>query len=199
MRWGDEGKGSFGGAPVAELRRAIWTDAQGVSPIVRDHCRHYQDISIEPVQLSDLSELLAIERVSFVAPWSRVAFETELAKPHANLYLARARSGEKAGAVIGYICFWLVAEEIQVVNVAVHLAWRRRGIGKRLMRYALQRGCEAGANLAVLEVRRSNQAARSLYEGLGFQAVGERPGYYPEFREPALVLEMNLDKRWCEP
>lgn len=166
---------------------------------MREHRHHYADLTIEPVQPSDLSEVLLIERGSFVAPWSRAAFEAELEKPHARLYLARSRSGEKAGAVIGYICFWLVADEIQVVNVAVHMAWRRRGIGKRLMRYALGHAYEAGAHLAVLEVRRSNEAARALYEGLGFHAVRERPGYYPEFREPAVVLEMNLDKRWSTP
>jgi ribosomal-protein-alanine N-acetyltransferase len=169
---------------------------RGVFPPVRDDCRNFSDLTIEPVQPSDLSEVLLIERGSFVAPWSRAAFEAELEKPYANLYLARSRSGEKAGGVIGYICFWLVADEIQVVNVAVHMAWRRRGIGNRLMRYALERGCEAGANVAVLEVRRSNEAARALYEGLGFHAVSERPGYYPEFKEPAVILEMDLDKRW---
>jgi ribosomal-protein-alanine N-acetyltransferase len=166
---------------------------------VRDHRPDYPHITIEPVQPADLSEVLLIERGSFVAPWSRAAFEAELEKPYANLYLARSRSGKKAGAVIGYICFWLVADEIQVVNVAVHMAWRRRGIGKRLMRYALGRAYEAGANVAVLEVRRSNEAARALYEGLGFHAVRERPGYYPELREPAVVLEMNLDKQWSAP
>jgi len=165
---------------------------------VTDNCRYHADVRIEPVQASDLSEVLAIERVSFVAPWSRVAFEAELEKPHGRFCLARSLSEDKAGPVVGYICFWLVANEIQIVNVAVHLAWRRRGIGIRLVRYALQRGYEAGANVAVLEVRRSNQAAWALYERLGFQAVRERPGYYPEHREPALVLEMHLDARWRE-
>jgi ribosomal-protein-alanine N-acetyltransferase len=166
---------------------------------VAAHPPDYVDLTIEPVQPSDLSEVLLIERGSFVAPWSRAAFEAELDKSYANLYLARSRSGEKAGAVIGYICFWLVADEVQVVNVAVHMAWRRRGVGKRLMRYALGRACQAGATVAVLEVRRSNEAARALYEGLGFRVVRERPRYYPEFREPAVVLEMNLDRRSSTP
>jgi ribosomal-protein-alanine N-acetyltransferase len=166
--------------------------------LVNDYCRSSADVRIEPMQASDLSEVLAIERMSFVVPWSRAAFEAELEKPHARFCLARSLSGDKAGSVVGYICFWLVADEIQIVNVAVHLAWRRCGIGTRLIRYALERGYEEGANVAVLEVRPSNQAARALYEGLGFKAVGERPGYYPEFREPALVLEMNLDARWRE-
>jgi ribosomal-protein-alanine N-acetyltransferase len=155
-------------------------------------------VRIEPVQVSDLPEVLAIEEASFVAPWSGAAFEAELEKPHACFCLARSLSGDKAVSVVGYVCFWLVADEIQIVNVAVHLAWRRRGIGTRLMRYALERGYEAGARVAVLEVRPSNQAARFLYDGLGFKAVRERPGYYPEHGEPALILEMNLDAFWRE-
>ena len=165
---------------------------------MKDHRHHDPNLTIEPAQQSDLSEVLVIERGSFVAPWSQAAFEAELEKPYARFFLARSRVGEKAVAVIGYICSWLVADEIQVVNVAVHLAWRRRGVGKRLMRYALGRAYEAGAHVAVLEVRRSNEAARALYEGLGFHAVRERPGYYSEFREPAVFLEMNLDKRWSD-
>jgi hypothetical protein len=45
---------------------------------VSERYRHYADVRIEPVQTSDLSEVLAIEQVSFVAPWSRAAFEAEL-------------------------------------------------------------------------------------------------------------------------
>ena len=195
MGEGQAAEGELHGFPAV---RATWENAYRIGPLVRDHCRHRADVRIEPVQSSDLSEVVAIERASFAAPWSRVAFEAELEKPHARFCLARSLSEDKAGPVVGYICFWLVANEIQIVNVAVHLAWRRRGIGTRLVRYALQRGYEAGANVAVLEVRRSNQAARALYESVGFQAVRERPGYYPEHNEPALVLEMNLDARWRE-
>jgi ribosomal-protein-alanine N-acetyltransferase len=165
---------------------------------VSDHCRSIADVRIEPVQVADLGEVLAIERASFVVPWSRAAFEAELEKPHAYFYSARSLSEDRAWIVVGYICFWLVVEEMQIVNVAVHPAWRRRGIGTRLIRYALERGYEAGATVAALEVRRSNQAARALYERLGFKAVRERLGYYPEFKEPALVLEINLDARWRE-
>jgi len=53
---------------------------------------------------------------------------------------------------------------------------------------ALDHGRAAGALTALLEVRRSNLAARCLYLSLGFVPVGERPRYYRHPEEDALVL-----------
>jgi ribosomal-protein-alanine N-acetyltransferase len=150
------------------------------------------ELLIEPARESDLAEVLAIERTCFVTPWTRQAFRAELEKPYGHLDLARLTAGRQAGALAGYVCFWLAADEVQIANLAVHPANRRRGIGRRLMLHALQAGREAGSRLAVLEVRESNQAARRLYEGLGFRPVGQRPGYYAESREAAVILELNL-------
>jgi ribosomal-protein-alanine N-acetyltransferase len=93
--------------------------------------------------------------------------------------------------VLGYICFWLVADELQITNLAVHPEYRRRSIGWQLLLHAFQLGHAAGARLAVLEVERSNRAARALYEKLGFMVVHKRPCYYPESREDGLVMELN--------
>lgn len=155
-------------------------------------------LSIESMTAADLPEVLAIERCSFAAPWSQASFQAEMEKSHASLKVARFTEGDKGRQVLGYVCFWLVADEIQITNLATHSRYRRRGIGRRLMVHALQQGYKAGARLALLEVRSSNQAARALYEGLGFVAVKERPHYYPEYREAALVLELNLDPGWWQ-
>jgi ribosomal-protein-alanine N-acetyltransferase len=95
--------------------------------------------------------------------------------------------------VLGYICFWLVADELQITNLAVHPEYRRRSIGWQLLLHAFQLGHASGAQFAVLEVGRSNKAARALYEKLGFVAVHKRPRYYPESREDALVMKFNLN------
>jgi ribosomal-protein-alanine N-acetyltransferase len=151
------------------------------------------ELYIEGSRSGDLAAVLAIERLCFVSPWNREAFQAELGKPYAHLDVARLITGKQIGAVVGYVCFWLVADECQIVNLAVHPAYQRRGIGRLLMLHALRAGRESGSQLAVLEVRESNQAARSLYEGLGFRTVGERPGYYTESREAAVVLQLNLE------
>ena len=147
--------------------------------------------SVEPMRPADLAQVLAIERDSFRSPWSKASFEAELGKSYAGLRVARIKGGDHIGPVLGYICFWLVADELQITNLAVHPEYRHRSIGRQLLLHTLQLGHAAGARLAVLEVDRSNRAARALYEKLGFVVVHKRPCYYPESREDGLVMELN--------
>jgi ribosomal-protein-alanine N-acetyltransferase len=95
--------------------------------------------------------------------------------------------------VLGYICYWLVADELHITNVAVHPEYRNRSIGWQLLLHTVKLGQSAGARVAVLEVGQSNRAARALYEKLGFVVVHERPRYYPESREDGLVMELKLN------
>ena len=153
-------------------------------------------LHVQPIRQADLQEVLAIEITSFDNPWKGVFFEEDMEKDYAHLYLARLPRGDCSGEIVGYICFWLVADEIQIAKLAVRLGYRRRGIGKLLVLYGLQLGYQAGARLAVLEARWSNQAARALYQELGFEIVQERPHYYRESGEAAVVLELSLDRPW---
>lgn len=152
-----------------------------------------EQFSVEPMRPADLAQVLAIERASFKSPWSKASFEAELGKSYAGLRVVRIKGGDHIGPVLGYICFWLVADELQITNLAVHPEYRRRSIGWQLLLYVFQLGHAAGAQFAVLEVGRSNKAARALYEKLGFVTVHKRPRYYHESREDGLVMELNLD------
>ncbi len=141
----------------------------------------------------DVDRLLAIEQASFSAPWTRKMFEAELeGNPFGSLLTARLRTpGDELQPVIGYICFWVVFEELRVMNLGVEPSVRRRGIGTNLVRHALGVGAERGAVRALLEVRASNSAAVGLYEGIGFRVVGRRPRYYTNPIEDATLMEMN--------
>lgn len=149
-----------------------------------------EQIVIRPMQLSDLQQVLAIEVASFPAPWSRQAFVSELTYNRMAVYLV-ARSQNQ---VVGYAGMWLVVDEAHVTNIAVHLAWRRLGIGKQLMDrlqdLALARGCTA----MTLEVRKSNFAAQNLYTQYGFAAQGLRRGYYADTGEDAIVMWKQLEE-----
>jgi ribosomal-protein-alanine N-acetyltransferase len=140
----------------------------------------------------DLSEVTAIEQTSFRDPWSRAAFEAEMEKPYAGLKVARVKT--LARPLAGYVCFWLVVDELQITNIAVHPHYRRRGLGKHLLTHALQLGNHTGARSAVLEVGWTNRAAQALYEKLGFVTLHSRPSYYPESHEDALVMGLSLEK-----
>ncbi len=149
------------------------------------------------MQGSDLDAVLEIERASFHTPWSRAAFRHELERnPVARLWVAREAPAELAagaGPVVGYLCLWMVADEVHITNLAVRPDRRGQGIARQLLVTLLARCRAQGATRAFLEVRPANRPARRLYEGLGFRVVGRRRGYYVDTGEDALLLEARLD------
>lgn len=132
---------------------------------------------------------MAIEKASFAKPWQRMLFEAELKHAHALVLGAVSLPAE---TLVAYLCLWLVADEVQVQNLAVHPTFRNRGVGRYLLIQGLEEARRKGAKLATLEVRPSNLAARRLYASLGFFQVGRRPGYYQTEGEDALLLDCDL-------
>src|SRR5215510_13429943 len=116
------------------------------------------NVSLRPLVEEDLPTTLAIEQASFPSPWTQASFLHELRSPYSRLIAA-----EWHGQVIGYLCAWLIADELQILDVAVDPAHRRRGVGKHLLQYILIEGQRGGARSASLEVRKSNAPAIALY------------------------------------
>ncbi len=148
-------------------------------------------VRITEVLASDIPAVTAIEEHSNIEPWTQESFLEELLRPHSFVQVARVCEGS-GEIVAGFLCFWLVADEIQILNVAVHEDYRRRGLGRALLLDCLRFGLGRKARKAVLEVRASNLAAQSLYASLGFEAVGQRPDYYGGLREPAVLMELHV-------
>jgi [ribosomal protein S18]-alanine N-acetyltransferase len=156
--------------------------------------RNFDALRITELVSSDIPEVVAIEQQSNLEPWTRESFLEELLRPHSCLLVARAARG--GGEIVaGYVCFWVVADELQILNIATHQAYRRQGVGRALLRHCLKCGSERGTLKAILEVRSSNVAAQRLYGSLGFRAVGERPDYYGGLREPAVLMELSMAKQ----
>lgn len=142
-------------------------------------------MTITPVSEADLATLLAIEAECFTSPWTREMYLAELENVGVSFcYLAR----DEEERALGFCSFWRVLDELHINNLAVLPPSRRRGIATTLMRYVLDEGARRGARRATLEVRRSNDAARQLYERLGFATAGVRRAYYTNPIEDALVL-----------
>jgi len=139
---------------------------------------------------ADLPEVMAIERVSFPNPWHEVTFRGEIQNEGISFPLVAVERMKKT--VVGYVIYWRIQDEIQINNIAVRPDFRGLGIGEAIMRDVLDRERAAGAVLASLEVRVSNAPARSLYEKLGFEAIGLRKDYYTNPVEDALVLGLNI-------
>jgi ribosomal-protein-alanine N-acetyltransferase len=94
--------------------------------------------------------------------------------------------------ILGFVVFWLVHDEVHVLNVATAVEARRRGVARALLERAADEGRRRGARLATLEVRRSNLPAIALYRALGYQEVGVRPNYYTDEGEDAIVMDLQL-------
>jgi tRNA threonylcarbamoyl adenosine modification protein YeaZ/ribosomal-protein-alanine acetyltransferase len=133
----------------------------------------------------DLAGVDALQRRAFTNAWGAEAIRWELEHTDvARLYVLR---DEAAGAV-AYCACWMVFDELHINSLAVDEPWRRRGLARLLLQAVMRDAAASGAKSATLEVRQSNDAARALYEGLGFHVEGVRRDYYQNPREDALVL-----------
>ena len=92
------------------------------------------------------------------------------------------------GAPIAYIVGRIIAPEGEIYRIAVDERYRRRGVGYRLLSYALKTERGRGLECTYLEVRKSNIAARRLYSAYGFRVIGERRGYYKNPTEDAVLM-----------
>jgi [ribosomal protein S18]-alanine N-acetyltransferase len=143
-------------------------------------------IVVEPVKSAeDLGGLLAVEQASFLNPWTREMYLAELQNPEVS-HLFVAKNAE--GRVVGFCGFWRILDELHINNLAVLPEYRRQGIASMILGCVFEVGRRVGAGRATLEVRRSNEIARRLYERFGFTVAGVRRGYYQHPDEDALVL-----------
>lgn len=149
-------------------------------------------ITIAGMQKEDIDQVLAIEQASFSMPWSRNLFLSEFRSPRVSSLMVALADGPDR-TVIGYIVFWLVEDEMHILNLAVAPAFRRERIAKKLVLAALKRACDKGAKRAFLEVRASNDAAQKLYSHLGFTSTSMRRDYYDVPPEDAVI--MTLEQR----
>lgn len=142
--------------------------------------------------VEDLDEMLPIEAESFTAPWSRKMFEGELrGNAFARFLLVRESNKGRPGRLAGYLCYWIVFEELRLMNLAVAPHARRRGLGTWLVRQAIEEARQSTGRRVLLEVRASNEAGRALYRNLGFRETGQRRRYYVDPVEDAVLMALE--------
>jgi ribosomal-protein-alanine N-acetyltransferase len=159
----------------------------------------------------DIPQVVEIERESFPTMWPQTAYRrelqnklarylvmTELAEPdeveHApggvwgSLRRRLAGAHPSSERLLGFIGVWMMAGEAHIVTVAVHEQYRRMGIGERLLIACMEMAMDTGQEAVTLEVRKSNDVARRLYEKYGFNRVGVRVRYYTDNNEDAVLM-----------
>lgn len=144
-------------------------------------------IRLEQMTDAHVAQIARLEKQCFSDPWSENSVASEL-NNRLSLWLV-ALDG---ATVAGYIGSQSVGDEADMMNVAVHPDYRRRGIARELVMGLVAALGEKGVHSLALEVRASNAPAIALYEQLGFTQVGRRPNYYRNPKEDALILR----KEW---
>ena len=140
--------------------------------------------TITPGSETDLPEVMDIEVTSFNSPWTARMFMDEMENGFSYLLVAR----DPDGTLLGFICVWVIVDELHILNVAVRPMARRRGIGRALVDEDMRMALNMGASKATLEVRSENKAAVSLYLGMGFIEAGLRRGYYDLPPDDAVIM-----------
>jgi ribosomal-protein-alanine N-acetyltransferase len=148
-------------------------------------------ITIDLMHKEDIDQVLAIEQASFSMPWSRNLFLSEFRSPLVSSLLVVLADDPQLRNVIGYIVFWIVADEMHILNLATALERRRQGVARKLVLAALKRAHQKGATRAFLEVRASNTTAQKLYAALGFTGTSMRREYYDSPIEDAVVMVLE--------
>ena len=158
-------------------------------------------LNIRACTLADIESISRWLDTSPNNPWSLNAIVEALAKQHYHVLVS-----EQASVVNGLCLFTLVADECNLLYIAVDVQYRKQGIGGQLLNALINRSQQQSISHIFLEVRKSNQAAIALYGATGFINIGERKNYYPVIesslinqldgvssqRETALLFDLSL-------
>ena len=144
---------------------------------------------IEPMTAADIDEVVDIERASFRSAWAREVFVEELNRDLARIDIVRADDG---GPIAAFANYWLVSDEVHLLNLATHPLERRQGHACRLLTHLIEFARRENCHCITLEVRRSNSEAIRVYRRFAFRAIGVRPNYYADEHEDAIVMLMEL-------
>ena len=152
-------------------------------------------LSVRPLVTDDVAALLGIAaRSPEAAQWWPADYQ-QVARKELDGWVAElpaAAQEREEKQLAGFLVSRTVADEMEILNLAVESSCRRRGVASRLLAAALARGRECGARRVSLEVRASNAGAFAFYQAFGFAQAGRRCGYYTDPPEDGLVFALQL-------
>jgi [ribosomal protein S18]-alanine N-acetyltransferase len=138
-----------------------------------------------------LPAVVAFDQIVFGGLWNQTTYAEELVRSSGLcLGITAPPSPMQQSPLLAFGCVWYILDELHIILLGVHPQYRRQSLGLILLLRLLQQSRDRGMEQATLEVRASNQAAIALYEKVGFVTVGQRPKYYADTGESALLM-------WC--
>lgn len=154
---------------------------------------HSPNFSLRPMRVRDIHEVHALEERIFPTPWSQESYHFEVTRnPNSKPWVVLAENQQGHSSIVAYIIPWLFVDELHIANIAVAPQYRRLGLGRRMLSQVLMQAAIDGAKRVTLELRASNNVARSLYEDMGFRQVGRHKHYYHDNGEDALLMQLAV-------
>ena len=150
------------------------------------------DVSLRPATQEDVAKVVDIEAKVHpkTSAWNPKHCEEELAKSYSRFLVLT--DDESDQAIVGYVVYWLMGEECQILTLAVDIPFRGLGYGKALVQQAVRDSIQGQAKRVVLEVRKSNDAAIQLYHGNQFLITHVRKGFYSDGEDAyQMMLELG--------
>ncbi len=143
---------------------------------------------IRQMLVTDLDEVIVIEKEVFLFPWTRGNFGDSISSGY-HCYVL-----ELGGHIFGYGVMTIGLDEAHLLTLSVTAGWQQEGWGEKLLQHFICLAKEHHARSVFLEVRKSNLGAARLYERIGFTRIATRSGYYPAMGgcEDAIVMELTL-------
>lgn len=129
----------------------------------------------KPLGLTDLSDMMEIERDIFDAPWSASMMRDSLLAAHCQVW---GVLDDNSGELIAYGVISIILDEVELLTIGVSQHHRRQGYGRLLLGFLMDKSRESKAEQIFLEVPVSNKGAVSLYSQFGFEKTGVRENYY---------------------
>lgn len=145
-------------------------------------------IRIRKVQPEDIASVAELEKQCFSRPWSYQSFIFELESRDA--WFSVAEDGDR---IVGFAILHRFIDEGEIFNIAVDEEYRRMGVGAMLLKNVIEGAVRYGVIKIFLEVRKSNEPARSLYAKHGFEVCGLRKNYYDDPKEDAILMELRTE------
>ena len=142
---------------------------------------------IRDIREADIEKIHRLEKKAFSDPWGIHGLKESLGQSYTKLFGAWEKE-----ELLGYAIVYFMADEGELVRIAVDPCCRRRGVASHLLEELLRVCRENGVKRVLLDVRESNEAAIKLYERMGFKADGMRKNFYTKPDEDAVLMSLEV-------
>lgn len=144
---------------------------------------------IRELCLDDLSQMLIIEQENFTDPWNYKTLLYEVIKNEKSSFFGAFNEDK----LLGYIGFWSILDNVDIINIAIKAEYKRKGIGSTLFKVVDRIAVSLEAKTITLEVNVNNLAAINLYKKMGFIILRKIDNYYQKTNEDAYMMQKEVN------